>query len=318
MIRIVVLLAAYAASPALASCNLVWTGGTSRMGVVDESTQLIMLANHWSNGPIVFDLDTTVMIGDVGVTRRSDGTGESLPIKPSTYTPTGTGVNWLYPIIPSMTTEYHGRTFVRVRDGSRDPYLQKNYADTIYAINYGDLLRVGSSVITGHDYYGIHKSEQNLPADKCSTLSAWGAPLYMSSTWRGKMNVTFDNNQTALERYGLRFTFVVPVRLEIPVKVTASPSSLSFGQLTTGTTGLRDLNVTVGAISGANHTISFAYTSDGSSREVLTVDNYSLPYTASRTIPSGQSSRSEVFKVRITSPTAAAVSGRLQITAKLT
>lgn len=319
MIRIVVLLvAAYAASPALASCNLVWTGGTSRMGVVDESQQLILLAQHSSNTAVEFDLDTSTMNAYLDIGRRSDGLGETVQIKPASYYMTGTGVNWLYPIIPSMKTDYLGQTFVRVQDGSRDTFRQKNYAHTIYEILYGDLLRVGSSVVTGYDYYGIHKSEQNLPPDICRTLSGWGAPLYMSSTIHGKMDVTFDNNQTALSRYALRFTFTVPVRLEIPVTVTTSPSSLSYGQLTTGTAGSRDLNVTVGAISGANHTISFAYTSDSSSREVLTVDNNSLPYTASRTIPSGQSSRSEVFKVRITSPTAAAVRGRLQITAKLT
>ncbi|EPB4371633.1 hypothetical protein ACRPLT_004379 [Citrobacter freundii] len=103
-----------------------------------------------------------------------------------------------------------------------------------------------------------------------------------------------------------------------PVSVSTSPTSLSFGRLNANTTGTQDLTVAVRASSSANHTIAFTYTSDSGTRESLTVDGNSLPYTASRTIASGQVSRSEVFKIRITSSTAAEVRGRLQITARLT
>lgn len=103
-----------------------------------------------------------------------------------------------------------------------------------------------------------------------------------------------------------------------PVSVSTSPLSLSFGRLNANTTGTQDLTVAVRASSSANHTIAFTYTSDSGTRESLTVDGNSLPYTASRTIGSGQVSRSEVFKIRITSSTAMEVKGRLQITARLT
>lgn len=153
----------------------------------------------------------------------------------------------------------------------------------------------------------------------CDVASAYGSAFTLTQRTRG--NLTFHGNATS----GL-IANAIPVGTTIsknavisyPVSVSTSPTTLSFGRINANSTGSLDLNVVVRASSAARHTIAFSYASDNGNRESLTVDGNSLPYTVTRTISSGQPSRSEVFKIRITSSTATEVKGRLQITTRLT
>lgn len=149
----------------------------------------------------------------------------------------------------------------------------------------------------------------------CDRLAEFGRNFEWSVQSYGDLVIRHHDGDTR-RTVGSRVTKNAIVTF--PVTVSTSPLSLSFGRLNANTTGTQDLTVAVRASSSANHTIAFTYTSDSGTRESLTVDGNSLPYTASRTIGSGQVSRSEVFKIRITSSTATEVKGRLQITARLT
>lgn len=113
------------------------------------------------------------------------------------------------------------------------------------------------------------------------------------------------------------YTFELQGTMTIPFSSTVSPSSIAFGNVSVGDTGVRALSVRTNAFPGAKHSISFVYTSDSGTQETLTVDNNRLPYTAKRTLPSNASSASDVFNIRIASSTAANVTGRLQVTNRL-
>ncbi len=126
----------------------------------------------------------------------------------------------------------------------------------------------------------------------------------------GALGGYFPDTTTTLE-YELQGT------MTIPFSSTVSPSSIAFGNVSVGDTGVRALSVRTNAFPGAKHSISFVYTSDSGTQETLTVDNNRLPYIAKRTLPSNASSASDVFNIRIASSTAAGVTGRLQVTNQL-
>lgn len=179
------------------------------------------------------------------------------------------------------------------------------------------LLGLTGTVAGSANVWGTIRGVNNIPSNKCEALSRLGASLYLRNTGtqhayiRGSMTNHYSNN------FGVNTIYDTEVRLVMPLRVEITPSSLSFGQITTGNTGVEQFTSTVHAAALTPHTITFTYSSDGGTREVLTIDGNPLPYTASRTIPAGQSSRSEKWTARINSSTAAVVKGRLQITARI-
>lgn len=183
------------------------------------------------------------------------------------------------------------------------------------AIPAGSIVYVPGATKTMH-LRGVPTAISTDSDEMCSRLASSGPGMYLNT--EGLYEVSLSYKSTYVGSHYLEYYSWVPVRLVNYTEVSATPTRVDFGRLSTGTSGSQPVMVTVKAISDAKHTITFTYTSDNNTREILTVNNNSLPYTATRTIPSGQSSRTEEFDVRITSSTAAEVRGRLQITAQVT
>ncbi|EGK8547897.1 hypothetical protein IO173_004155 [Salmonella enterica] len=106
--------------------------------------------------------------------------------------------------------------------------------------------------------------------------------------------------------------------VEYPTKISAIPTEIHFGRLTTAATGQKRLDVTVQAATGTRYSLEFSYASETDTQENMTINGHTLPYAAPLTVTMGRSSRTEVFDVRLTSSVAAEVKGRLLITARIT
>ncbi|EIL0605929.1 hypothetical protein LK784_004418 [Salmonella enterica] len=179
---------------------------------------------------------------------------------------------------------------------------------------------IGINRVTGTgNVHGSARGLTNIPAAECNRLALLDSrtPIILENNGSIYAYLRFNGSPIS-NNFGASVKYYTPVKLVMPVQIEATPSSLAYGSLNAGSTGSKSLTVKVVAPSGAPHVINFTYASDSGTRENITIDGNVLPYTASRTIGNGQSSRTETFTARLSSTVAGGVRGRLVITTRLT
>lgn len=170
-----------------------------------------------------------------------------------------------------------------------------------------------------HNSYYYPEWVPGMPARVSVDDDSWCNAAYQGGgdvIYRHKatMPVTFVTPANLFPSTTTTYEYELVGTIERPFSSTVTPSSIAFGTVPTGTNSSRDLTVKTTAFPGARHTISFVYSSVEGRGEVLTVDNKRLPYATKRTVPSGISSSTNVFKIGISNTVSGDVKGRLQVT----
>lgn len=185
---------------------------------------------------------------------------------------------------------------------------------TTYPVKANDTYHIPRNN-TYHAQYrgGIASFDLTDPAI-CSALSRISRPVIME--YRNVVTTISGGSATATTTVAADSETKMTVK--IATHVSATPASLNFGLIPVGGSKTLPLSITVRAPTSAAHVVDFSYTSDKGTGERLTVDGRTLPYSATRVMPSDTITRTESYNVGITSSNAGSVSGRLLITARVT